>query len=229
MAKFTTSQTWADGDQVTATKLTAIVGGLSLSTDSVDGSTITQVGGELRLGTAQTANLANSAVTTVKVADEAITTAKLATDAVATAKIADSAVTAAKVAADAVAWTKTLTADRAVQADMQSETAAHFVSPDVLKYHPGIAKAYGTVAFENGMTTVTGGYNVTSASDTGTGREITLAVTMANANYVVTATGNGGGAQFDVTGKTTTKFTLSGPAEAASRTVSFVVHGQLAT
>lgn len=227
MAKFTTTQAFADSDQVTSTKLNAIISGLSADDDLAGDSTLTVAGGALKVGVITAANLSADAVTTVKILDANVTAGKIATDAVTTVKILDSAVTAAKVAVDAVAWTKTLTADRAVQADMQSETASHFVPPDVLKYHPGIAKAYGTVAFENGVTTITGGYKVTSATDTGSGREITLAVTMANTNYVVTATGTGG-SQFDVTGKTTTKFTLSGPIEAASRSVSFVVHGQLA-
>ena len=95
--------------------------------------------------------------------------------------------------------------------------------------HPGIAKAYGTVAFENGVATVTGGYNVTSASDTGSAREVTLAITMADTNYVVDVTGNGGGAPWAVTGKTTTKFTVDGPTEASGRTFSFKVHGQRTT
>lgn len=228
MAKFTTTQTFADTEQVTSTKLNAIIGGLSADADLAADSTITVTSGAIKVGVIAAGNIAADAVTTVKILDANVTAGKLATDSVTTAKIAALNVTEAKLAADSVSWLKTLTADRAVQADMQSETAAHFVAPSALKYHPGIAKAYGTVAFENGVVTVTGGYNVTSATDTGTGREITLAVTMANTNYVVTATGNGGGSQFDVTGKTTTKFTLSGPAEAASRTVSFVVHGALA-
>lgn len=229
MAKFTTTQTFADGDQVTSTTLNGIVSGLSLSSDSVDATTVTlSGGGALSVGTISAGNIGANAVTTVKILDANVTAAKLATDAVETAKIKDAAVTTAKIADANVSWAKTLTADRAVQADMQSETASHYVSPDVLKYHPGVAKAYGTVAFENGVTTITGGYNVTSATDTGSGRTVTLAVTMANTNYVVVMTGNGGGSQFNVTAKTTTTFTFDGPAEASGRTASFVVFGQLA-
>ena len=228
MAKFSTTQSFANGDQVTSTTLNAIVSGLTLESDSVDATTITVASGVLSVGTISAGNIGANAVTTAKILDANVTAAKLASDSVTTAKILDANVTTAKIADASVSWAKTLTADRAVQADMQSETASHYVSPDVLKYHPGIAKAYGTVAFENGVTTVTGGYNVTSAADTGSGRTVTLAVTMANTNYVVVMTGNGGGSQFNVTAKTTTTFTFDGPAEAASRTASFVVFGQLA-
>ena len=231
MAKFTGTQTFADGDQVTATKLTAITSGLSASTDLAADATLTVTAGALKVGTITAANIGADAVTTVKVLDANITAAKLATDSVTTAKIVDSAVTAAKVAADAVAWTKTLTADRAVQADMQSETASHFVSPDVLKYHPGVCKVYGVVAFESASSAVTGGYNVTSATDTGSGRRINFAVTMANANYSVDiayedASGDPG---IRITAKTTTSFTFDPIAgEASGRKFSFKVHGLLA-
>ena len=228
MAKFTTTQTFADGDQLTSTTLNAIVSGLSLSADSVDASTITVAAGVISVGTISAGNIGANAVTTVKINDLAVTTAKINDMAVTAGKLAADSVTTAKILDANVSWAKTLTADRAVQADMQSETASHYVSPDVLKYHPGVAKAYGTVAFENGVVTITGGYNVTSAVDTGSGRTVTLAVTMANANYVVVMTGNGGGSQFNVTAKTTTTFTFDGPTEAASRTASFIVFGQLA-
>jgi hypothetical protein len=229
MAKATTTITFADGDQVTSAKLNQIISGFSLGSDSVDGSTITlSGGGVLSVGTIAAGNIGAGAVTTTKLADTAVTAAKLGASAVETAKINDSAVTTAKIADANVSWAKTLTADRAVQADMQSETASHFVPPDVMKFHPGIAKAYGTVAFENSVTTITGGYNVTSATDGGSTRVVTLAVTMANTNYVVMATGNSGGSPFNVTNKTTTQFTLDGPLEAPGRTVSFVVFGQLA-
>jgi hypothetical protein len=229
MAKFTTTISFASGDQVTSTTLNQIVSGLSLASDSVDGTTITlSGGGALSVGTIAAGNIGAGAVTTVKLADTSVTAAKLGAQAVETAKIKLLNVTGATIAEETIPWTKTLTADRAVQADMQSETAAHFTAPDVLKYHPGVAKAYGTVAFEGSVVTITGGYNVTLASDSGSTRVITLAITMANTNYVVMATGNGGGSPFIVTNKTTTQFTLSGPVKDTGRTVSFVVFGQLA-
>lgn len=230
MAKASTTINFADGDQVTSTKLDQIIGGFSLESDSVDATTVTLSSGVLSVGTISAGNIGANAVTTVKILDANVTAAKLATDAVETAKIKDSAVTTAKIADANVSWAKTLTADRAVQADMQSETASHFVSPDVLKYHPGVSKAGGIVAFENGSATVTGGYNVSGATDTGSGRQITLSVTMANTNYRVHCTyqdGSSVGAALAVTNNSTTQFTIYGT-EATGRKIVFDVFGQLA-
>lgn len=228
MSYATTTITFSDGMQVTSARLNEIISGFRIASDSVDSTTITLSSGVLSVGVLSAANLGADSVVTAKILDGNVTLAKLATDSVNASKIVALSITGSLIAETTIGWTKTLTADRAVQADMHSETASHFVSPDVLKYHPGVAKAYGTVAFENGSATVTGGYNVTSASDTGSAREVTLSVTMANTNYVVEVTGNGGGAPWAVSGKTTTKFTVDGPTEAASRNFSFVVYGQLA-
>lgn len=230
MAKATTTANFADGDQVTSTKLDEIIGGFSLAADSVDNSTITLSSGMLSVGTIAAGNIGAGAVTTVKLGDLAVTAAKLAADAVTTVKILDANVTTAKIADASVSWAKTLTADRAVQADMQSETASHYVSPDVVKYHPGVSKAGGTVAFENGSATVTGGYNVTGATDTGSGRQVTLAVTMANTLYRVQACyidSGSVGAALAVTINSATQFTIYGT-EAAGRKIMFDVFGTLA-
>jgi hypothetical protein len=230
MPKFSTTQTFADGDQVTSAKMNAIVSGLSADSDLASDSTLTVAAGALKVGVIGATNIAANAVTTAKITDSAITAAKLATDSVETAKIKDLNVTGAKIADATLGYSKTLAADRAGQTEMQSQDASHFVSPDVLKYHPGVAKAYGVVAWQTGVTTITGGYNTTGAIDTGSGREITLAVTMANTNYVVVANLSDTGQTVTVSGKTTTKFTLDTTtnAEGAGRVCNFTVFGQLA-
>lgn len=229
MAKFTTTQSFANSEQITSGKLNAIVSGLSADADLAADGTLVVSAGALRVGVISATNIQAGAVTTAKILDANVTTGKIADLAVTTGKLADLAVTAGKIADEAVTHAKTLPADRAVQTDMQAESAAHFTSPDVLKFHPGVAKAYGTVSWTDGSTTITGGYNVTSAAEgTGGQRVITLAITMANTNYVVVATANTGGTPITVTSKTTTQFTIDGSTEAASRTVSFVVYGQRA-
>lgn len=227
MAYFSTTQTFADGDQVTSTKLNAIVIGLRLGSDSVDSTTITVSGsGVLSVGTLTSSNYGALSVGTAALAAGAVTAAKLASDSVETAKILNLNVTGAKIAEETIPWTKTLTADRAVQADMQSQTAAHFVSPDVLKYHPGVAKAAGVITMATGA--ISGGYGITgSASGTSSSRTVTLSQAMANTNYQVvfspenaTTTANAP----VVSAKTTTTFTiLSG-----TTAVGFAVFGQLA-
>src|SRR6478736_6453889 len=188
MSYGTTTITFADGMQVTSARMNEIMSGFRLASQSVDATTITLSSGVLSVGVLSAANLGADSVVTAKILDGNVTLAKLAADSVNASKIVALSITGSLIAETTIGWTKTLTADRATQADMQSETAANFVSPDVLKYHPGVAKAYGTVAFENGSAAVTGGYNVTSASDTGTAREITLANAMANTAYAVEIT-----------------------------------------
>lgn len=228
MSYFTTTITWGTGLQATSDRLNEIVSGLRLSGDSVDGTTITLSSGALSVGVLGAANLGADSVTTTKILDGNVTLAKLAADSVNASKIVALSITGGLIAETTIGWSKTLTADRANQADMQSETASHFVSPDVLKYHPGAAKAYGRISFANGSGTVTGGYNISGATDTGSGREVTLANAMANTSYVVVATPSAGGAPVNYTINSTTKFTLDGPTEGSGRELAVVIYGQLA-
>jgi hypothetical protein len=229
MSYFTTTIDFSDGLQVTSARLDEITSGLRLASDSADGTTITLSSGVLSVGVLGASNYGNLSIPRAALENDIINGTKVADDAIDSEHCAAGFIDEEHFSTGCLPWTATKSADRAVQADMQSETASHFVSPDVLKYHPGVPKAYGTVAMENGVTTITGGYNVTSATDTGgESREITMAITMANTNYIVLATGNGGGTPLTVTGKTTTKFTIDGSASAAGRNASFVVYGQLA-
>lgn len=230
MAYATTTITFADGMQVTSARLNEIISGFRLASDSVDATTVTLSSGVLSVGILGASNYGALSVGTAAIADDAITGAKIADDAVDTEHIADDAIEAAQIADGAVGWVATTSADRATQTDMQSQTASHFVSPDVLKYHPGIAKAYGRVALENGVATVTGGYGVSGATDTGTtSRQITLSSAMANTNYVVVANSNTASvAACSYTIDSVTQFTITGPAEGSGREMSFMVFGQLA-
>lgn len=129
MAILSKGQTFADGDQVTSTKLNNIVDNATFKTgagEAVDGTTLlVDAGGYLKVGTVQTGNIAANAITTSKIADstgasDGITTAKLATGSVTTAKIADSTgasdgITTAKIATGAVTTAKL--ADDSVTAD----------------------------------------------------------------------------------------------------------------
>lgn len=106
MAILTKGTTFADGDQVTSTKLNNLVDAAAFvagSSGTTDDATLEVAAGQLRVKTVQTGNLATGSVTTAKLADssgasDGVTTAKLATGAVTTAKLADLAVTNAKIA-----------------------------------------------------------------------------------------------------------------------------------
>jgi hypothetical protein len=121
---------------LTATSAT-ITGALTLT--NVDGSTVVYSGGNLQVGTVQTANIANDAVNNAKIAVDAIqgdviaagaiVTAKLGVDAVTSAKIADNAVLTAAINDDAI--TNALIATDAVNGDSiaaNSVTASSIVA-----------------------------------------------------------------------------------------------------
>lgn len=225
MAKATTTITFADGDQVTSTKLNQIISGFSLSGDSVDGSTITEDSGELSVGVIGAVNIGADAVTTIKILDANVTAAKLATDAVETAKIKDLAVTDAKIAAATITFAKLATAAVGTQAEMQSETASKLAAAATLIYHPGVSKAGAVLTMADG--TYAGAYNISgSATGTSTSRTVTIPE-MANANYRVLFSPEDSGTLANapvVTAKTTTTFTVA----SGSTKVAFDIFGQLA-
>lgn len=70
MAILVTGNTFADGDQVTSTKLNNIANAATFASGAVDGITTTLTGGgAIQVGTIQTGNIAANAVTTAKIAD----------------------------------------------------------------------------------------------------------------------------------------------------------------
>lgn len=78
MAKLSTTQTFSNGDQVTATTLTNIIGGASIASDSVDSSTITVSGsGVLSVGVVQGANIGNGTIDTDNIINNNVTLAKI--------------------------------------------------------------------------------------------------------------------------------------------------------
>lgn len=189
MAILTKGQTFANGVQVTSTKLNNLVDAATFRTgvgEATDGTTLlVDAGGYLKAGTMQTGNLATGSVTTAKIADssgaaDGVTTAKLATGAVTTAKLADLNVTAGKLAADAVETAKILNAN---------VTAAKLSGAQT-----GAAPAFGVRAYgsfdgtgSTPHTPVKAG-NVTSISRTGTGIWlVTLATAMESTAYTVVA------------------------------------------
>lgn len=70
MAILVTGNTFADGEQVTSTKLNDIANAATFASGAVDGTTTTLTGGgAIQVGTIQTGNIAASSVTTAKIAD----------------------------------------------------------------------------------------------------------------------------------------------------------------
>jgi hypothetical protein len=98
MAVITSGKTFANGEQLSASKLNQVITAATFNaSDAVDGSTMTLVGGAMA------------------VRDDGITTAKINTDAVETAKIKDANVTLPKIATQA---------DQTVLANVSGGTAS---------------------------------------------------------------------------------------------------------
>lgn len=103
MAILSKGTTFANGDQVTAAKLNALVDSASFvsgSGGSTDNSTLEVSGGVLAVKDSgiTASKIATNAVTTVKILDANVTTAKIADLNVTSGKIADLGVTTAKIA-----------------------------------------------------------------------------------------------------------------------------------
>lgn len=81
--KLTTTQQFANGDQITSTKLNNIIDDASFGADAVVGSTLAVVGGQLKVNEITASEIATDAVTTDKVLDENITLPKLGADVIA--------------------------------------------------------------------------------------------------------------------------------------------------
>lgn len=149
--------------------------------------------------------IANNAVSTAKIQDSAVNASKLATDAVETAKIQNSAVDVNKLASNAVTTVKILddavTYDKvapATKAQMEGQSAAGIVTPDVLKNSPFSPRAYGVIQYDaTGADALeAGSYNVdvtsteaeTNAAKT---RKIYFDTDLSDTNYTVVTTVQG--------------------------------------
>ena len=118
MAVISKGQTFAAGDQVTASKLNNLADNATFASGAVDnvstqlsgGAIVVKDGGvttaKLNDGAVTTAKITDANVTTAKIADANVTTAKLNDGAVTTLKIADANVTTAKIADANVTFAK---------------------------------------------------------------------------------------------------------------------------
>lgn len=128
MAEITTTQSFADGDTVTAAKLNNIIANASVGAEIITNrSELTSVdaSNDFVLGYDASATGLRKIKPTNIVADSSITTAKLNDSSVTTAKINDSAVTTAKVNNGAITSAKVDTTGVAVLGTAQSFTTAH--------------------------------------------------------------------------------------------------------
>jgi hypothetical protein len=199
-------QTFADGDQVTSTKLNNLVDAatfVSGSSGTTDNATLQVNGsGRLEVKTIQTGNIANGAVTTVKIPDSNITTAKIADANVTEVKIADANVTAVKIGASAVITDKI--------------AAGAVTAPKLSGAQTGTAPIFGVRAWgkfegqsSDGLCVLNAGGNVASVTRISSGLyEIVMTNAMpSDTSYAVVATSDSFSSQME-TGFTETNTTF---------------------
>lgn len=97
-----TTITFANGEQVTSTKLNEIISGASFTEGAVDGTTLLVSIGKLRVGTITANEMGADSITTLAIANASVTTPKIALGAVGTNQMASASVTGEKIAAGAI-------------------------------------------------------------------------------------------------------------------------------
>lgn len=230
---FSTTIAFASGNAVTPAKLNQIATGSSFTADAIFGTTLAVTGGQLKVGTITSSEMGSASVGTTALAASAVKTAKIADGNVTTAKIGDSAVTAVKIADGVITAAKMAASAAATQTQMQNETGGAIVTPDYVKFSPGVAKAYGNVTIAGTSRTVSGEYNITSATkNSTTSTTVTIADNMANTAYTVMLTLYTDGTATDlnvaVTERLAGSFTIKHPKEGAPyEKIGFVVFGNL--
>ena len=183
------------------------------------------------------AKIASGAVTTAKLAAEAVTEEKIETEAVTTNKLENDAVTTVKIEDEAVTYDKVKAASKA---EMEGQSAAGVVTPDVLKNSPFSPRAYGVIQYDaTGADSLeAGSYNVdvtaTEAESNATRtRKIYFDTDLANTNYTVVTTVQGDSSVSNIDGrsfiieKNSGYFVIKSEDvdHAANRKINFVVFG----
>lgn len=186
----TTTITFADGDQVTSSKLNQIISGTSFTSDAITGTTLIVTGGQLKVGT--------------------ITASEMGLD----------SVTGTAIAAEAVAYGNILSSDIASGGNINAGTASKLVSAAGIYASAVIPRAYCNVSISSTARTVGNAFRVASATKLSTTKtRVTFSETQSDAGYcvfgMVASTDGSGTASLVVSNLTTTTFDITHPAEGA--------------
>lgn len=210
---------------VTQSVITGMLSDGSVTSSKLATNAVTQ--SKMADNSVGSAELVNSSVTNAKIGSGAVDTAKLANASVTDDKLATDAVTTVKIVDDAVTYAKV---DTATKTEMQGQSAAGIVTPDVLKYSPFSPRCYGSVTFDTATPIVSASYNVQSVADTSTTqRTVTFSNALTDTDYVVIVTAGGTtvGLYATVINKTVNSFVIdaAGDTEGTGRKFDFVVFG----
>lgn len=234
MSVISTTITFADNDQVTSAKLNEIMSGASFTAGAIAGTTLSVVGGQLKVGTITSSEMGVDSVTTTALTALSVTTAKIADGAITTDKLANAGVTGGKIALATITLANVATSVFATKAVMQNKTAGYLVTPDMVKHSPGVAKAYGEFNIADATRTIkANSQNIASLTRIdATHTTVALDVNMDSANYIVLATFVGTDSSpennaVSVYAKAAASFKLVHTSEGAGRALNFVVFGNL--
>jgi len=180
------------------------------------------------------AKIPTNAITTPKLAAGSVTTEKLETEAVTANELENLAVITAKIANDAVTYDKVAPASKA---QMEGQSAAGVVTPDVLKNSPFSPRAYGVIQYDaTGADSLeAGSYNVDvtateAEANANKTRKIYFDTDLFDTNYTVVTTMQGAsgmdGRNF-IKQKEVGYFVIESDnvAHATNRKINFVVFG----
>ena len=231
--ELTTTITFADGDQVTSEKLNDIISGASFTSSAVTGTTLSVVGGKLKVGTVTESEIGSNSISTAALQTLSVTSAKIALGAVGTLQIANLGVGTNNLGPAVVTFDKISGSAFAGKTQMENESDNFIASAIRVKNSPGVAKAYGRVTVQATGRVVTGGqdYNVSGATrNTSTGTIVTLTNNMGSANYTVIAhceTDGSGTGEVSVYSRSAGSFSLKHTVETDITAIHFVVFGNL--
>ena len=204
------------------------LGDLSVSSAKIQNDAVTA--SKIADDAVATANIQEDAVTDHSLATGSVLEDQIATDAVTANKLATDSVTTVKIVDDAVTYDKVAPASKT---EMQDQSAAGVVTPDVLKHSPFSPRAYGVVSYDdNAPSLSSGSFNVASVSEPSEDkRTVTFTTPLNDASYVVLATMQtadsvGVDEIVSITSKGTSSFTLeSTHNDADYLSINFVVFG----
>lgn len=232
MAKFSTSITFANGDQVTSGKLNEIITGLEAGADLVADSTLVVVAGTLKVGIVTASNMGVNSVPTAAVQDFAITTGKVAFGAIGANQLGEFSVGITKIAPQCITFDKFFPGIFATKANMEAELASRIVTADQAKNGLSAVKCYGEFAITSSARAIkTNSYNVLSVVRiSATQTQVNIDTDMNSAEYTVTTSGGSDGTEivqacyYD---KAAGNFKIRHTTEGAGRLIAFTVHGKL--
>lgn len=231
MAKFNTTITFSDGDQVTSDKLNEIISGLSFGSDAVVGTSLAIVGGQIKVNTITASEMGALSVATGSLQDASVTTIKIADGSLSTAKYGNLSITAEKIASGTLTLTQFSSTIIAGRTDVQNITPGKLVDAENVGYAPGCCKSSGGFSISSTSRVVrANSFNfqgVTRLSSTQT--QVVFLAPMNSGVYCAVASFESDGSETGevaVYDREATGFKIKHPVEASGRGISFVVFGK---